>query len=535
MITLDNKMQVEPILAVEGLRVALPKGADRPFAVDDVSFTLKPGEILCVVGESGSGKSVLSSAVMGAPPSGLKVAGGSVRLGGRELMGQSERAWQAIRGKEIAMIFQEPMASLNPAVRVGRQIEEVFELHADWPRAKRQERALALIREMHLPDPERIAASYPHQLSGGQCQRIVIAMALAMNPRVLIADEPTTALDVTTQAQVLRLVRELRDKHGHAIVFITHDFGVVAEIADRIAVMRYGKIVEIGEAKQILQHPQHEYTRQLIAAVPSMVPAERPPIPKEAVEHPALKAEQIVKQYGTVRALDGVSLTLPKGTTIAVVGESGSGKSTLARVVVRLTDANQGHAFVDGVDFLKLVGAELRRHRRAIQMVFQDPFGSLNPRRRVGDIITRAGVLAGQPPAAAKERAYELLELVGLPRQAFDRRPSAFSGGQRQRIGIARALAMSPEILIADESVSALDVSVQAQVLELLKDLQAKLGLSILFITHDLRVAAQISDWIAVIQRGQVVEFGKAAVVLSTPRHPYTQTLIASAPGRSHF
>jgi peptide/nickel transport system ATP-binding protein len=521
-----------PILAVEGLSIALPKGADRAFAVEDASLELRRGEILCVVGESGSGKSALSGAIMGAVAPGLKVVAGSVRLKGQELTKLSERAWCRIRGNRIAMIFQEPMASLNPAVPVGLQIMEVFELHANLSVAERRERALALIRSMQLPDPERIAASFPHQLSGGQCQRVIIAMALAMNPEVLIADEPTTALDVTTQAQVLKLIRELRTLHGHTILFITHDFGVVAEIADRIAVMRHGRIIEMGEARQVLTQPQHPYTKELLAAVPSLVPPADQGVVMAPAAKPVLAVTGLVKSYGRVHAVKEVSFDLERGTTLSVVGESGCGKSSLARILVRLTAPTAGKVDVNGKCFLTLTGGELRSSCRAVQMIFQDPFGSLNPLRTAGAVISRAAVLAGADGRTARERAGELFDRVGLPREGLDRRPAAFSGGQKQRIGIARALAMNPDVLIADESLSALDASSQAQILALLRKLQNELGLAILLITHDLRVAAQISHRIAVMQAGRIVEIGPAERVINSPEHPYTRELLESAPGR---
>jgi peptide/nickel transport system ATP-binding protein len=540
-----------PILAVEGLSVALPKGADRPFAVENVSLELRRGEILCIVGESGSGKSALSGAIMGAPAPGLRVAGGSVRLKGQELTKLSERAWCRIRGNRIAMIFQEPMASLNPAVPVGQQIMEVFELHAQFSVAERRERALALIRSMQLPDPERIAASYPHQLSGGQCQRVIIAMALAMSPEVLIADEPTTALDVTTQAQVLKLIRELRTLHGHTILFITHDFGVVAEIADRIAVMRHGRIIEMGDAQRVLTQPQHPYTQELLAAVPSLVPptAEQggaggvapgagpgAPVgsgpPATSARKPVLAVTALAKSYGRVHAVNEISFELERGTTLSVVGESGCGKSSLARMLVRLSAPTSGRVDVNGKCFLTLTGGELRASCRAVQMIFQDPFGSLNPLRTAGAVLARAAVLAGADRRTARERAGELFDRVGLPREGLLRRPAAFSGGQKQRIGIARALAMNPDVLIADESLSALDASSQAQILDLLRKLQSELGLAILLITHDLRVAAQISHRIAVMQAGRIVEIGTAEQVINAPEHPYTRELLDSAPGR---
>jgi peptide/nickel transport system ATP-binding protein len=524
-----------PILRVRGLSVALPKGADRPFAVEDASFDLAEGEILCVVGESGSGKSVLSSAIMGAAPAGLRVTSGSILFRGDDVVRMSEASLRKLRGHRIAMVFQEPTAALNPAVKVGAQIEEVFKLHSRLSARERRLKITALLSDTRLPDPERIAASYPHQLSGGQCQRVVIAMALALRPALLIADEPTSALDITTQAQVLKLMRELRDEHGHAVLFITHDFGVVAEVADRVAVMQGGHIVEIGAAPALLDAPRHPYTRKLIAAVPRAEPRSILSVRPNA--SPSLEIAHLAKSYRAggqrIAALKDASFVLDKGRTLGVVGESGSGKSTLARVAIRLTPADRGSVRVGGVDLAKLGGRALARARRKMQMIFQDPYGSLNPRHSVGAIITRAGRLGGRSSAEARENAIELLRLVGLKPEAFARKPHEFSGGQRQRVGIARALAMNPEVVFADECVSALDVSVQKQVLRLIAELQARLDLTLVFITHDLRVAAQVSDYIAVMRQGEIVEFGEAEEVLKRPRHPYTRELIAAAPGRN--
>ena len=520
----------EALLRVEGLRVALPKGADRPWALDDVSLDVQRGEILCLVGESGSGKSVLASALMGALPRGLRRTQGRVLFGGDDLAALPERRLRALRGNSIAMVFQEPMAALNPALTIAAQVEEVFAIHRPaMSRAERRKRALALLADTHLPDPAEIALRYPHQISGGQCQRVVIAMALALGPKLLVADEPTTALDVTTQAQILHLMRELRDEHGHAVLLVTHDFGVVADTADRIAVMQGGRLVEHGLARQVLDAPTHPYTKSLLAAVPSLVPRRRMPVG----DAPAMELRSLSKHYGKVRALDRVTLDIPRGSTVAVVGESGSGKSTLARTVIRLVEPTSGRVLIEDVDFASLPRVELRRRRRLVQMVFQDPAGSLNPRRSVGNLLARAGRLGGLGMGEARSKAAELLDMVGLPPQAADRRPSDFSGGQRQRIGIARALAMRPSIVIADESVSALDVSVQAQVLDLLAELKRRTGMTLLFITHDLRVAAQIADRIAVMRNGQVVEHGVAAEVLLHPADDYTTTLVEAAPGRA--
>ncbi len=524
-----------PILSVRNLTIALPKGADRPNAIADISFDLIQGEILCIVGESGSGKSVLSSALMGALAPGLKLTGGSVLFHGEDIAHMGEERLRSLRGNRIAMVFQEPMAALNQAIKVGRQVEEVFFLHSDIAPAERAKKVLALFADTRLPDPPRIYDSYPHQLSGGQCQRVVIAMALAMNPDVLIADEPTSALDVTTQAQVLKLMRDLRQNHHHGVIFITHDFGVVAEVADRVAVMQAGRMVEIGTVSHVLNHPKHAYTQKLIAAVPRA--SARPKAEDANSQTPLIEISGLCKTYQTgtrtVHALKDINLSLQPGQTLGIVGESGSGKSTLAKVAIRLTEADSGSIRVGGVDFAALTGKALLAARKKIQMIFQDPYGSLNPRHNVGDVITRAGTLAGSDPAQARARAVELLQLVGLKPEAFERKPTQFSGGQRQRIGIARALAMNPDVVLADECVSALDVSVQKQVLALIAGLQEKLGITLLFITHDLRVAAQVSDYIAVMSKGEVVEFGEAQQVLNAPSHPYTRELIAAAPGRN--
>ncbi|MGY2376339.1 dipeptide ABC transporter ATP-binding protein [Pseudomonas sp. SDO524_S393] len=527
----------QTVLRVDNLSIELPKGADRSHAVHGISLDVRKGEILCVIGESGSGKSVLSAAIMGDYAKGLRHASGVIDFLGDDICTLDDTRLRALRGNRIAMIFQEPMAALNPAIRIGKQVEEIFDIHApQMPAVERRERMLALLESTQLPDPPRIANSFPHQLSGGQCQRVVIAMALAMNPDLLIADEPTTALDVTTQAQVLKLVRELRGRGQHGILFITHDFGVVAQIADRIAVMEGGRLVEIGERDQVLNAPAHAYTRKLIAAVPALHPELHAP---SADGEMALRIERLTKTYNVggsaVAALRNVSLNLPRGKTLAIVGESGSGKSTLVKAAIRLVDSDSGHVWVGDTDFLALQGSALAANRRRIQMIFQDPYGSLNPRHRVGDIIARAAQLRGLSAKDAWAEAGDLLEQVGLKRDALQRKPRQFSGGQRQRIGIARALAMRPEVLIADESVSALDVSVQKQVLELLADLQRQLNLSILFITHDLRVAAQISDHIAVMRQGEVVEYGTAEQVLLRPQNAYTQALLAAAPGASEL
>ncbi|MDP3257734.1 ABC transporter ATP-binding protein [Bosea sp. (in: a-proteobacteria)] len=535
-----------PVLSIENLTLALPALADRAHAVEQVSLSIGAGETLCVVGESGSGKSMIAHAVMGLLPKAVKPAGGAIRLAGRDLLQLDEAAMQDLRGREVGMIFQEPMTSLNPVMRVVDQIVETFEAHGLHSRSERQRRAVELLAEVGLPDPPRLARAYPHELSGGQRQRVMIAMALALEPKLLIADEPTTALDVTTQAQILKLIDNLRHKHGTAVLFITHDMGVVAEIADRIAVLEKGILVEEGTVDQVLGAPNHPYTQKLLAAVPSLTPPARAPLPPSA---PVLTVEGLGKVYRKrsffgsareVRAAEDINFSLQRGETLGLVGESGSGKSTVGRCCLRLIEPDAGQirlssAAAGDLVLSDLKPAALRAQRKRIQMVFQDPFASLNPRQTVGRIISDGPVAHGMARRDALAKAAELLELVGLSANAIDRYPHEFSGGQRQRIGIARALALEPDVLVADEAVSALDVSVQAQILTLIKDIQQRLGLAILFVTHDLRVAAQICDRIAVMQRGRIVEAGPTAAMFAAPSHDYTRALRAAVPGGARF
>lgn len=531
-----------PVLSIEDLYVQLPKGSERKYAVEAVSYSLAPQEILCVVGESGSGKSLTARAVMGLLPAPhVRYEKGGVLFQGEDLTCATEARMRQVRGSEISMIFQEPMTALNPVMRIGDQIDEVIRFHENQPRKLRRALALELLNDVHLPDPPRIMSAYPHELSGGQRQRAMIAMALALEPKVLIADEPTTALDVTTQAQILRLIKELQAKHNTGVLFITHDFGVVADIADRVAVMQHGKIVEIGTVDKVLNHPEHPYTQALTEAVPSLIPRPAKPV----VKAPILEVRQLVKTYSSgggwfglgspvksVNACDLVDVVLNESETLGIVGESGSGKSTLARCIVRLHTTDAGEIIYRGQDLCSLDRAAMRPYRSKIQMVFQDPYASLNPRATVGRIITEGPVILGESAKAAESRAREMLELVGLDVRAYERYPHEFSGGQRQRIGLARALALRPEILVADEPVSALDVSIQAQVLDLLADIRERLQLSMVFITHDLRVAAQVCDRIAVMRLGKVVEQGTTAELFDKAQHPYTQELLDAVPGR---
>lgn len=534
-----------PVLQVNTLVVETEGESAKPI-LKGISFDICAGETLCLVGESGSGKSVSSLSTMGLLPAGSLVARqGSILLDGEDLLQATPKRLNELRGSRMAMIFQEPMTALNPVLTVGQQLDEVLACHTRESATQRRALVLKALEQVHLPEIQRIYSSYPHQLSGGQRQRIMIAMALLLKPRLLIADEPTTALDVTTQHQILKLIRELQEQQGTAVLFITHDMGVVADIADRVCVMYQGRIVEQGTVQQVLAAPQQAYTQQLLAAVPSLVPREPRPVrgPRRVLDVTELYKSYAsrdsgvlswfrAKRQGTL-AVNNVSFQLLEGRTLGIVGESGSGKSTLARCVMRLIDPTAGAIRVEGQDISDLTTRALKPHRGRIQMIFQDPYRSLNPRMSIGHSLIEGPMNYGQSREQALQKAAELLQLVGLPSDAIDRFPHQFSGGQRQRIAIARALAMEPAVIVADEAVSALDVSVQAQVLALLDDIQQRLGVAVLFITHDLRVAAQICDDVLVMQRGEVVEYGPAHQVLASPEAEYTRQLIEVAPGRA--
>ncbi len=535
-----NSGSQKPVLQVQGLSVCLPPGCERALAVNSVNFDVAAGQTLCVVGESGSGKSMIANAVMGLlPQPHVRAVAGQIVFEGEDLLQASEDRLRALRGQRIGMVFQEPMTSLNPVMRIGEQIEEVLDCHCPGlPRAEKRQRVLAALRDVGLPDPEQLLHSYPFRLSGGQRQRVMIAAAMVLEPTLLIADEPTTALDVTTQAQILALMKELQQRKGMALLFITHDFGVVAQIADRVVVMQTGQVVESGAARDVLGAPQHEYTRRLIAAIPHGVAR----APSGAVQAaPLLEVRGLNKTYRSgggwfraarsVHATNNLSFVLRQGETLGLVGESGSGKSTVGRCLTGLIPMDGGEIRFQGSPLAADVRQRSIAERGQIQMVFQDPYASLNPRHTVGSAIAAGPIAQGVSVAEAWKRTGELLLLVGLPADAADRYPHEFSGGQRQRIAIARALAMRPRLIVADEPVSALDVSVQAQVLELFEQVRQALQLSMVFITHDLRVAAQMCDHIAVMRRGEMVEYGETAQVLGQPRHEYTMELIASAPG----
>ena len=535
---IHHKDPVAHLLSIEQLSVALPPGSDRAHAIKNLSLELGSGEILCIVGESGSGKSISANAIMGLLPDYLKPETGRIVFKGRDLLQLSEDELLKIRGKDISMVFQEPMSALNPLMRVGEQISEVLSVHGTYPGAARAARVLELLEFVGLPDPLTIKDAYPFRLSGGQRQRVMIAMALALEPSILIADEPTTALDVTTQAQILALIKRIQADIGMGVMFITHDFGVVADIADRVAVMEKGILVEQGPVEQVLNRPQHPYTQRLIAAVPHR----KEGLTATDTEPAILEVRNLRKTYVTARgcfvkkrvvnAVDDVSFSVRRGETLGIVGESGSGKSTIGKCLLRLIEIDGGQLIFQGQDIAQLTPAQFRPMRQHLQMIFQDPFASLNPRHTVGRSIIDGPLANGVSHADAERKARELLRLVELDESAFDRYPNAFSGGQRQRIGIARALALEPQLLVADESVSALDVSVQAQVLTLLQDIQKRLNLAVIFITHDLRVAAQVCHQIVVMHKGRIVEHGTPAEVFDQPRDSYTKNLIAAIPGQ---
>ncbi|VDS09312.1 Glutathione import ATP-binding protein GsiA [Paracoccus haematequi] len=494
----------------------------------NVSWYLDRGETLAILGESGSGKSVSASAVMNLidmPPG--RITSGQILLNGRDMLAMTAEQRRQINGCTIAMIFQDPLAHLNPVYTVGWQIAEMVTTHGG-SRDKAQARALELLRRVGVPEPEAAMRKYPHQFSGGQRQRLMIAMALACKPDILIADEPTTALDVTVQAQVLDLLEELQRETGMGLLLITHDLGVVAEIADRVVVMNGGRIVETGDAAEVYRNPLHPYTRKLIDAAPGKgaMPDER-----DRTGQPLLRAERLTKSYGAFQALKGVDLTIMPGETVAVVGESGSGKSTLARAILRLDDPDGGRILYRGEDLMAMAPRRLFGLRRDLQMVFQEPTQSLNPRMTVFQLISEAWVIhpAILPKGQWRDRVAELLVKVGLKPEMAARYPHQFSGGQRQRIAIARALAMEPKLIVCDEAVSALDVSIQAQVIELLDGLRREFGLSYLFIAHDLPVVRDFADRVVVMKFGEIVEEGPVRRIFDAPRHPYTRALLSAS------
>ncbi|MCA9206703.1 MAG: ABC transporter ATP-binding protein [Planctomycetales bacterium] len=598
-----------PLLNFENLKTYFHTEDGVVKAVDDVSFAVAEGQTLGIVGESGSGKSVTSLSIMRLLEGTGRIESGRIALLERDLVGLPEPAMRAVRGKEVSMIFQEPMSSLNPVFTVGHQVMEAIILHQNVSKSEARQRTIDLFREVGIPNPEQRVDSYPHQMSGGQKQRVMIAMALSCNPKLLIADEPTTALDVTIQAQILDIIRRLRDTRGMSILFITHDLGVIAEIADHVAVMYAGKIVEYGPVLDIFSSPQHPYTKGLLACRPRLETKYRrlPTVsdfmtsektqdgevrvverkltdadmnrfatdgrprrlhpkgelnamghPPEQAEWPAdvqfvaedeaplLRVENLQVHFPVrrgllmrvvdhVRAVDGISFNVYRGQTLGLVGESGCGKTTAGRAILRLIEPTAGKVWFDGVDLGELHAAALRETRRRLQIIFQDPYGSMNPRMTIESTLTEPMVIQriGDSRGDRRDRAVKLLEEVGLKPEHLRRYPHEFSGGQRQRICIARALAVEPDFLICDESVSALDVSVQAQVLNLLNDLQVRRRLTYIFISHDLSVVKFMADMMAVMNEGKIVEFGPSEAIYRAPREDYTRRLIAATPNDS--
>ena len=528
----------QELLNISNLSVRLPASGERTFAIEDVSLSLSRNEILCVVGESGSGKSIMAKTVMGLLPKRLTVAGGEIVYEGAELLKISEPAWRAMRGQAMAMIFQEPMSALNPLNTIGDQIEEVVKVHTRHKKPERRNMVLEILEAVKLPDPLKIVHAYPHELSGGQRQRAMIAMALILKPDLLIADEPTTALDVTTQAEILGLVKEIQAERSTGVLFVTHDIGVVAEIADNVVVMKDGRIVERGTTEEILRKPRQNYTRMLISSVPSLKTVRRDQT--GSTREDALKIENLVKTFRTggflsgtrkVKAVSDVSLSVRRGETLGIVGESGSGKSTLARCVIRLVDPDSGRILFDGHDIAVLSRSEMLPLRSRIQMIFQDPFASLNPRMRVADIVGESPLVHGIITRAEfADYVDDVLDRCGLDGSFKRRYPHQFSGGQRQRIGIARALAVKPEFIVCDESVAALDVSIQAQILNLFMELRESLELTYLFISHDLGVVEHLSDRVVIMYLGRVVESTTTDALFEQPNHPSTQALLREVP-----
>ena len=529
-----------PLLSVENLTVSYSERDTRHRVVHDVSFTIEPGEVVALVGESGSGKTTTAQAVIGLLAENGRIEAGAIRLNGEDISRWSSRRLDAIRGNRIALIPQDPTSSLNPVKTIGAQVAEILRIHRHGEKAAIDARVLELLGRVGLADPSLRARQYPHELSGGMKQRVLIAIAIALKPQLIIADEPTSALDVTVQRRILDLIDDLRREDNTAVLLVTHDLGVAADRADHIVVLQHGRIQEAGAAQQLLASPQSAYARQLLSDAPSLSKAGFRPVRPDAGIDDAVIVEDLVQDFPadgrSFRAVDGISFAVRRGSTHALVGESGSGKTTTVRDIVGFGTPTAGRILVDGVDIASLKGDALRQLRRKIQLVYQNPFSSLDPRQTVFDIVEEP--LLNYSSLGRDERDAKvtgLLGRVGLPEALHRRRPRALSGGQRQRVAIARALVLDPEILVLDEAVSALDVTVQAQILKLLDELQRELSLTYLFVSHDLAVVRQISDTVSVLQNGRQVETGTVEDVFLASQNAYTRELIEAIPGkRSH-
>ncbi|MEA1853569.1 ABC transporter ATP-binding protein [Cytobacillus sp. OWB-43] len=535
---------MEPLLKIENLQVSFMSREKEFEAVKGVSFTVNKGETLGIVGESGSGKSVTARSIMRllpSPPSLLK--DGEIMFLGKDLVNASDQEMEAIRGKDISMIFQDPMTSLNPTMRIGQQLTETMLKHTKGlGKTQAKAEAIELLRLVGIPKPEVRFAQYPHEFSGGMRQRAMIAIALACRPKLLIADEPTTALDVTIQAQILNLMKHMQEKFGTAIILITHDLGVVAGMCDRVVVMKDGEIVEKGTTEEIFEQATHPYTLRLLNALPKLHEKKKAkPAPRISEEinakEPLLEVKALKQHFDlgkgqVLKAVDDISFYIKPGETLGLVGESGSGKSTTGRAILRLNEPTAGEVLYQGIPVNQLTAKEMKMMRRHMQMIFQDPYASLNPRFKIIDIIGQALDIHKlvKNKQERRKRVEELLEMVGLEKEHAMRYPHEFSGGQRQRIGIARALAVEPKFIVCDEPLSALDVSIQAQVVKLLEDLQQKLGLTYLFIAHDLSMVKHISDRVAVMFGGKIVELAESEELYANPQHPYTKSLLAAIP-----
>ncbi|WP_421080922.1 dipeptide ABC transporter ATP-binding protein [Serratia fonticola] len=530
-----------PLLELDNVSIAYQQGNSSQRVVHNVSFTIQPGEVVALVGESGSGKTTTAQAIIGLLAENGRLEQGAIRLNGTDIADWSPRQLDAVRGAQISLIPQDPASSLNPVKTIGEQVAEIINIHRRLPRKRVQLRVVELLTRVGLTHPELRARQYPHELSGGMKQRVLIAIAMALRPALIIADEPTSALDVTVQKRILDLIDELRQEFGTAVLFVTHDLGVAAERADRLLVFRHGRVQEQGQTAAVLQAPAHEYTRRLFADVPSLASVAPPAIARKV--EPAIVVNELVKDFRFAgrggqpfRALDRVSFSVQRGTTHALVGESGSGKTTLARCLLGFQRPDAGQIVIDGVDFTRLKGEALRQFRRRIQLVYQNPFASLDPAQTLYQAIEEP-LLNFEPVAKAERyrRVRELFERVALPAELLTRKPRELSGGQRQRVAIARALILQPRVLVLDEATSALDVTVQAQILRLLQQLQQELGLTYLFISHDLATVRQISHSVSVLCRGEQVDVGTTAEIFARPGSDYTRQLIAAIPGRGMY